>query len=214
MTEQVASIQSLCEEAGIRRFTAAELVELVEDGEEISWIVDQVLPEGPSEVVQALSDLLSKIPVAVPPPDDADDDEDGPASPQEHESPADMDLASMDGLQLPAGVDQSQLEAMLASPRGALLTDFGSFCEERGLTAESTQALAQDGTDGKMKELHDEWLQTPRETLKGKKPSELLGGQGLFPEKVQTFRREAPKVGRNDPCHCGSGRKFKKCCGK
>ena len=25
--------------------------------------------------------------------------------------------------------------------------------------------------------------------------------------------REAPKVGRNDPCTCGSGRKFKKCCG-
>jgi len=24
----------------------------------------------------------------------------------------------------------------------------------------------------------------------------------------------APKVGRNDPCSCGSGKKFKKCCGK
>ncbi len=29
-----------------------------------------------------------------------------------------------------------------------------------------------------------------------------------------TFIREAPKVGRNDPCPCGSGRKFKKCCGR
>jgi len=28
-----------------------------------------------------------------------------------------------------------------------------------------------------------------------------------------TFRREGPKVGRNDPCPCGSGKKFKKCCG-
>ena len=27
------------------------------------------------------------------------------------------------------------------------------------------------------------------------------------------FRREAPKTGRNDPCTCGSGKKFKKCCG-
>lgn len=27
-----------------------------------------------------------------------------------------------------------------------------------------------------------------------------------------TFRREAPKVGRNDPCPCGSGRKYKQCC--
>jgi uncharacterized protein len=29
-----------------------------------------------------------------------------------------------------------------------------------------------------------------------------------------TFRRDAPKVGRNDPCPCGSGRKFKHCCAK
>jgi uncharacterized protein YchJ len=25
--------------------------------------------------------------------------------------------------------------------------------------------------------------------------------------------REQPKVGRNEPCVCGSGKKFKKCCG-
>ncbi|NPA72659.1 MAG: preprotein translocase subunit SecA [Gammaproteobacteria bacterium] len=29
-----------------------------------------------------------------------------------------------------------------------------------------------------------------------------------------TFRREDPKVGRNDPCPCGSGKKYKQCCGK
>ncbi|MDY0002864.1 MAG: helicase-associated domain-containing protein [Polyangia bacterium] len=28
------------------------------------------------------------------------------------------------------------------------------------------------------------------------------------------FRRDVPKVGRNEPCPCGSGRKYKKCCGK
>ncbi len=26
------------------------------------------------------------------------------------------------------------------------------------------------------------------------------------------FKRELPKVGRNDPCHCGSGKKYKHCC--
>lgn len=30
---------------------------------------------------------------------------------------------------------------------------------------------------------------------------------------ASTVRREHPKVGRNDPCPCGSGKKFKKCCG-
>jgi SEC-C motif-containing protein len=29
----------------------------------------------------------------------------------------------------------------------------------------------------------------------------------------QPERRTEPKLGRNDPCHCGSGKKFKKCCG-
>lgn len=29
---------------------------------------------------------------------------------------------------------------------------------------------------------------------------------------VATYTREAPKVGRNDPCPCGSGKKYKKCC--
>ncbi len=32
-------------------------------------------------------------------------------------------------------------------------------------------------------------------------------------ERVSTHRRVEPKVGRNDPCPCGSGKKFKKCCG-
>ena len=30
---------------------------------------------------------------------------------------------------------------------------------------------------------------------------------------VQTVRRDEPKVGRNDPCPCGSGKKYKKCHG-
>jgi preprotein translocase subunit SecA len=38
-------------------------------------------------------------------------------------------------------------------------------------------------------------------------------GEGGTQRKVQTFRREQPKVGRNDPCPCGSGKKYKKCHG-
>ncbi|NLD20572.1 MAG: hypothetical protein GX663_10095 [Clostridiales bacterium] len=32
--------------------------------------------------------------------------------------------------------------------------------------------------------------------------------------KQQTVKRDAPKVGRNDPCPCGSGKKYKHCCGR
>jgi SEC-C motif domain protein len=31
--------------------------------------------------------------------------------------------------------------------------------------------------------------------------------------KDATVRRIEPKIGRNDPCSCGSGKKYKKCCG-
>jgi preprotein translocase subunit SecA len=34
------------------------------------------------------------------------------------------------------------------------------------------------------------------------------------PEVVEPIRREEPKVGRNEPCPCGSGKKYKKCCGR
>ena len=38
------------------------------------------------------------------------------------------------------------------------------------------------------------------------------GDDAPFPEN-QTVRRETPKTGRNDPCPCGSGKKYKRCCG-
>ena len=38
---------------------------------------------------------------------------------------------------------------------------------------------------------------------------------GRRPEMVvETVRREEPKIGRNDPCPCGSGKKYKQCHGR
>jgi len=37
-----------------------------------------------------------------------------------------------------------------------------------------------------------------------------VGGVG----PITTRKRSRPKIGRNDPCHCGSGKKYKKCCMK
>ena len=34
---------------------------------------------------------------------------------------------------------------------------------------------------------------------------------GISPTKAQMLRKP-PKIGRNEPCGCGSGKKFKKCC--
>ncbi|MFA6815911.1 MAG: SEC-C metal-binding domain-containing protein [Lentisphaeria bacterium] len=35
-----------------------------------------------------------------------------------------------------------------------------------------------------------------------------------MPKTIKPIVREEPKIGRNDPCPCGSGKKYKKCCGK
>lgn len=35
-----------------------------------------------------------------------------------------------------------------------------------------------------------------------------------LPPPVQPIQKEKAEVGRNDPCPCGSGKKYKKCCGK
>jgi preprotein translocase subunit SecA len=41
-----------------------------------------------------------------------------------------------------------------------------------------------------------------------------ISSQPQEPKAPRTIQRNAPKLGRNDPCHCGSGKKFKHCCGK
>jgi preprotein translocase subunit SecA len=45
------------------------------------------------------------------------------------------------------------------------------------------------------------------------KPSDVVSEAAAAAEKVKPVRT-GPKVGRNDPCPCGSGKKFKQCCGK
>jgi len=62
--------------------------------------------------------------------------------------------------------------------------------------------------DGEIKNpLHNLWV-TQQEVLKAlpeEKPPLVIGGDF-------TVRRPIPKIGRNAPCPCGSGKKYKKCC--
>jgi preprotein translocase subunit SecA len=58
-----------------------------------------------------------------------------------------------------------------------------------------------------------------REALEKKKRQQAelrlsRGGQDSTGSQQQPMKREGEKIGRNDPCPCGSGRKFKKCCGR
>ena len=51
------------------------------------------------------------------------------------------------------------------------------------------------------------------ERLLTHKAQKVTESHGDSDEKPETVRREGKKVGRNDPCPCGSGKKFKKCHG-
>ena len=52
--------------------------------------------------------------------------------------------------------------------------------------------------------------------MQQKQDQELVfsGGGEAGPPKKKPIRRSNDKVGRNDPCPCGSGKKYKKCCGR
>ena len=63
-------------------------------------------------------------------------------------------------------------------------------------------------------------VQAPPPPVPESRPSAQSPGPGMRPpppaaaEPVAPYVREAPKVGRNDPCPCGSGKKFKQCHGR
>lgn len=75
--------------------------------------------------------------------------------------------------------------------------------EMRKMVIDIYRAMLIDGVDVKNDKAVKKWLQ---------KHPELASGGSPAP-KVETVRRAEPKVGRNDPCPCGTGKKYKKCCG-
>ena len=66
------------------------------------------------------------------------------------------------------------------------------------------------------KMVHDEFSGLSARAQAAPPPAESERGEPPQQERqsVETYRKDAPKVGRNDPCPCGSGKKYKKCCGK
>ena len=90
--------------------------------------------------------------------------------------------------------DESQVEAMEARNRRS---PPGSARQAEG---ESVRALAASAEGGNG---------APPPPRRGNGPLPLTGEAGSAP-----FVRTARKVGRNEPCPCGSGKKYKRCCGR
>lgn len=69
---------------------------------------------------------------------------------------------------------------------------------------EIAKRMEQDGVDFKSIRQMKKWM---------KEHEEELRREGANIPKVETVVHEGPRIGRNDPCPCGSGKKYKKCCG-
>ena len=65
--------------------------------------------------------------------------------------------------------------------------------------------MEKDGVDFKSIRQMKKWMKNHE--------AELRAEGGAPVQKVETVVHEGPRVGRNDPCPCGSGKKYKKCCG-
>jgi len=80
-----------------------------------------------------------------------------------------------------------------------------AFLEQMKQVAARMQA---DGVNMKDQKAIKKWVDDHKAEIESGK---FAGGGAA---KVETFVKKEPEVGRNEPCPCGSGKKYKKCCAK
>ena len=228
MEELQNRLAEFCAAHGLERFSPKEIVELLQDGEEVDWIVEQVAPG--SDVAGQLGSLLKEIAEETAPmgamgaeteggastleevvsetaagADAGDETATDPAGgPGATPSPAAVagdlqtgtlpDLSALRDVELPEGIDRGQVEKLLSSPQGALLADFGLFCQEKGVSPDEAAAIGKN-PEGPLAELREEWLTTPRESLDGRRPVDLLQEGG----GVRQGRDLPPRCPENRP---------------
>lgn len=86
-----------------------------------------------------------------------------------------------------------------------------------GLTIHGVEKGGENDTEGTVDFTADYIMDGLRDKHRESAHFAKKDGRWLYEEgevKTQTVVRAEPKVGRNDPCPCGSGKKYKKCCGQ
>jgi hypothetical protein len=216
LNELKSKLNEYIRQYSITKFEVEDIVELVSEGESIDWIVSQLKGDTPMDagaVASLLTEIKSQVGLEKEP---ARNHAAGPAPEPGAPDLIQTDVSSLDlsqigdmlpeGMQLPSGMDVNEIRSLLESPQGKIMADFPVYCQEKGVDLSSGDLKSQ-----RIAHLQKEWLSTPRDAFDGKSPSDMLS---LAQGKVETFRHQDLRVGRNDPCPCGSGKKFKKCCGR
>ena len=70
------------------------------------------------------------------------------------------------------------------------------------------QRMQAEGVNLKDRKAVEAWIKTHQKEIES---GEIEAA--TQPVKPQTYVKTGPEIGRNDPCSCGSGKKYKKCCG-
>jgi len=70
------------------------------------------------------------------------------------------------------------------------------------------QRMQAEGVNIKDRKAVEAWLKDHQAEIESGKLEEAAQAA-----KPQTYVKTGPEIGRNDPCTCGSGKKYKKCCG-
>jgi hypothetical protein len=216
-----SKLNEFIDRSSVTQFEGDDLIQLLEEGESIDWIVEQLKGNSPAvnvdeatKILTSIKKILSGEVVSEPKEADAGEAE-AIEDPAVQPDLSQLDLSQLAGMlppgvKLPPGLDMKQLKSLMESAQGKIMTDFLLFCQERGIQPDERML-----DDPRIQKLQNEWKSTPRDAFDGKTPAEMMeGSPGFTREKVETFRRVEPHVGRNDPCPCGSGKKYKKCCGR
>ena len=110
------------------------------------------------------------------------------------------------GGQDPAGAYAEEGFAMFEEMIQNIKEEFVKFCYNVTVETSTVRKDVMGTGEGRKDEYVDD---TPE--------PEGMPGQRQIPKrehKQDPVKRDAPKVGRNDPCPCGSGKKYKHCCGR
>ena len=109
----------------------------------------------------------------------------------------DLRRAYDEGLIDPQVIGRSELDDVEASPRGHLLEQMKDRHRPIDDVAEATSW----------------WARFGRQASSHRAEALALAAAGEFADRPTEPYRSPQKVGRNEPCPCGSGKKYKKCCG-
>lgn len=101
----------------------------------------------------------------------------------------------------------------LAIGQPTWFTPFLRLGTEDGIKITSKDGSAEkwmDEIEPSLVRIHAYW-----DEIRSSEPDEPIGDDFHFGDRKEIVQvvRDGPKIGRNDPCPCGSGKKFKKCCG-